>query len=217
LIPGGLEGQMYARHRLCKIGRGVSSTLGVWLQRFLVSIHTRTHTFTHTHTHTYIGTCVRVNILANIIEALGLDLPIESALQKAECFRPSSLVDSERPFWWNPLGAAKSGRDHPSKNGHVRRRFGLALKRSPPRAPILPGYQATGTFAFPGPLKTLGKSVHPTCCHSFVRPNFLERGVGNTFSFFFGGKRESRFFISRGLAAPLINVFSPWDSLPNTQ
>ena len=36
------------------------------------------------------------------IDALGLDLPIESAIQKAECFRPSSLVDSERPFWWNP-------------------------------------------------------------------------------------------------------------------
>ena len=39
----------------------------------------------------------------------------------------------------------KSGRDHPSKNGHVRRRCGLALKRSPPRAPILPGYQANTT------------------------------------------------------------------------
>jgi hypothetical protein len=127
LIPGGLEGQMYARHRLCKIGRGVSSTLGAWLQRFLVSTRTHTyahththththmyigtcvhvnilhsHTFTHTHTHMYIGTCVRVNILANLTGALGLDLPIESALRKAECFRPSGLVDSERLFGWNP-------------------------------------------------------------------------------------------------------------------
>ena len=49
------------------------------------------------------------------------------------------------PFLVEPLVAAKSGRDHPSKNGHVRRRFGLALKRSPPRAPILPGYQANTT------------------------------------------------------------------------
>jgi len=41
--------------------------------------------------------------------------------------------------------AAKSSRDYPSNNGHVRRRFGLALKRSPLRAPILPGYQANTT------------------------------------------------------------------------
>ena len=102
MIPGGLEGQMHARHRLCKIGRGVSSTLGAWLQRLLVSTHTFTHTHTNAQVHTHTHTCVHVNILANIIKALGLDLPIESALQKAECFRPSSLVDSERPFWWNP-------------------------------------------------------------------------------------------------------------------
>ena len=166
----------------------------------------------------YIGTCVRVNIPANIIEALGPDLPVESVLQKAECLDHRVLwTRSGALILLEPFVAAKSGRDHPSKNGHVRRRFGLALKRSPPRAPILPGYQATGTFAFPGPLKTLGKSVHPTCCHSFVRPTFLERGVGNTFSFFFGGKRESRFFISRGLTSSLLNVFSPWESLSNTQ
>ena len=66
------------------------------------SFDTHTHKHTHTHTHMYIGTCVRENIPANIIEALGLDLPIESALQKAECFRPLGLVDSERLFWWNP-------------------------------------------------------------------------------------------------------------------
>ena len=59
-------------------------------------------THTHTHTLTHIGTCVHVHIPANIIEALGLDLPKESALQKAECFRPSGLVDSERLIWWNP-------------------------------------------------------------------------------------------------------------------
>ena len=60
------------------------------------------HTHAHTHTHTHIGTCVHVHIPANIIEAYGLDLPIESALQKAECFRPLGWVDSERLFWWNP-------------------------------------------------------------------------------------------------------------------
>ena len=61
---------------------------------------------THTHTHMYIFTCVHVNILANIIEALGLDLPIESALHQADFSRPSSVVDSERSahFGGTPRG-----------------------------------------------------------------------------------------------------------------